>query len=301
MDKKDATLAAVSLREALDLGAALGEAQVLQGGAKPYAIMPGDYKIADLSDFLPAPSRAKGTIALGDVQSFIRYVNKHKDAPGMASSAANGSGSDGGADKPGVDADDRQTVIMVDMLNAKFRAFFNHHASDAPGWGDHIAAYNCPLTPEWKTWNEKDGEKMGQEAFAFFIEQNLLDVVEPNGATMLEIVTTLKSVKNVAFDTGVRLNDGQVQLKYHEQNSTTAGAAGQLTIPEEIKLGIPVFMGGAAYAVTAKFRYRIDGPKLVMWYDLLRPHKILEDAVKNVVAEVAKGTEIEPYTTVNLS
>lgn len=41
------------------------------------------------------------------------------------------------------------------------------------------------------------------------------------------------------------------------------------------------------YAVEARLRYRIDGGKMQMWYELVRPHKILEDAVSAVWDEIA--------------
>ncbi|MBC7656880.1 MAG: DUF2303 family protein [Frankiaceae bacterium] len=194
------------------------------------------------------------------------------------------------------DADDMQTVIYVDPVANKIKAIFDGNSSDAPGWGEHTATYDCPVSPEWKFWTESSGQKMGQEDFAFFLEQNILDVHVPTGGAMLEIVTTLKSARNVAFDSGIRLSDGQVQLKYHEEAKTTAGTTGQLVIPEEIKLGLPVYVGGKAYAVMAKFRYRIEGTKLTMWYDLVRPHKIKEDAIAELVKQIENGTHIQPYS-----
>ena len=52
-------------------------------------------------------------------------------------------------------------------------------------------------------------------------------------------------------------------------------------MPEVFALGVPVFENGDRYRVEARLRYRIaDGGKLTLWYDLLRPHKILEDAMR---------------------
>jgi hypothetical protein len=54
-------------------------------------------------------------------------------------------------------------------------------------------------------------------------------------------------------------------------------------VPETFALGIAVFEGGDRYHVEARLRYRIaDGGKMTMWYDLLRPHKVLEDALSFV-------------------
>jgi uncharacterized protein YfdQ (DUF2303 family) len=54
-------------------------------------------------------------------------------------------------------------------------------------------------------------------------------------------------------------------------------------VPETFALGIAVFEGGDRYHVEARLRYRIaDGGKMTMWFDLLRPHKVLEDALSFV-------------------
>lgn len=281
-------------RGLMDLGAAMAEPRTLDGGAQ-ILVIPDDYKVVeDLEKLLPAPRRAKGNVQFIDAQSFIRYVNKHKDQPGVESNARHGRGSQGG-ETPAADADDVQTVIYVDPVQQKFKAVFDAHAADAPGWGQFTATYDCPVSPEWQTWKASNGKKMLQEAFAYFIEQNILDVHEPNGAEMLALVTTLKSTKNVAFDSGIRLQDGQVQLKYHEENTTKAGVNGEMKIPEEITLGLPVYVGGEAYAVKAKFRWRIEGAQLSMWYDLIRPHKVEEVAIDKLISQVADGTKIPPY------
>ena len=62
-----------------------------------------------------------------------------------------------------------------------------------------------------------------------------------------------------------------------------AGASGQLAIPQLIKLGIKPFIGGAAYKLEARFRYRITAAKLLMRYELVKPHLIIQDAVNDMV------------------
>jgi uncharacterized protein YfdQ (DUF2303 family) len=64
-------------------------------------------------------------------------------------------------------------------------------------------------------------------------------------------------------------------------------------VPEEFTIGIPVLEGGLKYAVPCRLRYRIaDAGKLTMWFEMTRPHKILEDAVKAVWTEIEQKTEL---------
>ncbi len=42
-------------------------------------------------------------------------------------------------------------------------------------------------SPEWDTWQSKDGEKCNQMDFAEFVEDNAPDIVNPDAATILEV------------------------------------------------------------------------------------------------------------------
>lgn len=186
-----------------------------------------------------------------------------------------------------------ESVLIFDLEAARYTAVFDYHSpgidDHTPNWCQHRAVYQCPQTPEWKLWKEHSGKAMGQTDFAFFIEQNVDDIRTPAGAQMLEIVTTLKAKTKVEFKQAIRLADGNNELTYNEVINGAAGASGQLRIPEEITLGIVPFQGGEAYAVQAKFRYRIDGGQLRMWYDLMRPHKVQEAALADITAQISDG------------
>jgi uncharacterized protein YfdQ (DUF2303 family) len=72
---------------------------------------------------------------------------------------------------------------------------------------------------------------------------------------------------------------------------------GKLQVPQVFTIGIPVFEGGARYAVDARLRYRIaEGGKLSLWFDLLRPHKILEDALRELRTVIELRTELQAFS-----
>ena len=130
-----------------------------------------------------------------------------------------------------------------------------------------------------------DGKTMKQADFAKFIEDNLPDIAEPNGSDLLIISRSLEAKKKVDFESAVRLDNGETQFTYNEEIKGTAGK-GTLEIPEIFVLGIPVFHGGDAYKLEARLRYRINDGQLLMWFDLLRPERLLEDAFNQVIARV---------------
>jgi uncharacterized protein YfdQ (DUF2303 family) len=108
---------------------------------------------------------------------------------------------------------------------------------------------------------------------------------------MLEIALTFEAKKAVEFSSGVRLSNGQIQLQYDELIRGTA-KKGTLEIPEKFYLGIPVFQGGPAYRIEARLRWRLQDGKAIFWYEMVRPHKVVEDALATVARNIANETGI---------
>lgn len=245
------------IRTALDADRA---GRLVDVGGTPHIVVPHGYELRDLEPALGNPSRLRGTTKLRDVKSFSAVVNEFKGD---------------------------STKLYGTVTPAVFVAVFNAHAVGATGWGDHRAAYDCPVSVEWKTWTGSNKKPMNQADFAQFIEDNLPDILD--GGLLLEVSRTLEAKKKVNFASAIRLSDGQNQFTYEEEVQGTAGK-GQFKVPEVFELGIPVFEGGPSYKVKARLRYRIDNAKLVLWYDLERSHKILEDAVKEVWTAIEAAT-----------
>lgn len=167
--------------------------------------------------------------------------------------------------------------------NAFVEAIIDDHATGAdgtPSWGDHRATVHLPQSPQLRTWVGQNDKYLDQIAFAEFIEANLPDIIEPSAADLLEVVTTLQQANKVAFSSAVRLDNGQVQVKYHEEVSATAGREQTMEIPQEFKIAVPVFEFGTRYAIKARLRYRVRDQKLVLAYVLER----LDDIVRNALA-----------------
>lgn len=250
------------------------------GADVPMVLLPEGYSAHTMEHLLTAPARKKGTTVLNDAESFIAVV---KDQKG------------------------EDTRMFSTIEPPTFTAVFNHTAAGT-GWGDHRAHYAAPLAPEWKAWLGMDGKKVNQVELAQFIENNLIDVVfidkdaagapagevgSPDGATLLEVCRTLEAKKKVDFKSAIRLADGSTQFTYDEDVQGSA-RQGQLAVPEQFSLGIPVFENGDKYRVDVRLRYRItDGGQLTMWLELIRPHKTIEHAVKELRASIAAATELQ--------
>lgn len=242
--------------------AACHQAERRLGAGVPAFVLPGGYSVALLEHTLAHPVRKKGQTSVHDVASFIAVVNDQKS---------------------------EATRIFGTIDPPTFTAVFNHHAIEA-GWGDHRAQYNAPLSHEWKSWNRADRQTMSQVFMAAFIENNIEDIVEPAGAELLEICSTMDATKKVSFSSSLRLSDGYNQLSYEEDVQGSA-QKGKFKVPEQFVIGIPVFQGGEKWRVDLRLRFRIaDGGNLSMWMEMLRPHKVIEQAVKELHGKVAAET-----------
>lgn len=225
-----------------------------------FVVVPEDHTVTDLQSYKDGPRRIKEAVKVTTARSFIKYV---------------------------ADFNTDYTAVFADLKGEKFTAVMDYHDPvNGPAWCEHKVHYSCPTDSRWKTWLEQDGKAMSQTNFAIFIESNLIDIVSPSGAEMLTISKELQAKKKIDFKSGQDLSNGDVQFTYNEQ---TTGSAGQMEIPQEFKLGIPVYEGGAKYEVTARLRYRIQEGVLTMWYDLLRPERMAEDAFQEVKAQIEKG------------
>lgn len=218
-----------------------------------------DVHLIDLEKYNQAPTRTKETLTVAETKSFVDYWQTF--------------------------ATD-SSVIMARLDQRKFTAVFDYPQPGKPAWKEHQCALTCQLSTEWKTWIAHDNRPFSQIAFAEFIESNAVDIIEPTAATMLEVAMTLEANKKVKFNSGVRLDNGQIQLGYHEVIEGAAGAKGDLKIPDKFKLAIRVFQGGEKYSVDCNLRYRINDGDLKFFFQIVRPERLLEDAFEQVKKQI---------------
>ncbi len=230
----------------------------------PMTAIPEGWELKDLAHLQPAPARRKGHIQADTQESFLAIW----------------------ADE----ALDQSRIYLSSPPRVSLTAVFNDSKGDALGWRDHLCTYSMPFSDEWDTWTKEDAKLMSQVEFAHFVEKNLPDFVSPDGASMMELAQSLEANKGVAFKSGVRLGNGAHQLRFEETIEARAGAKGDMNVPEIFKIGIPVFRGGSLYEVACRLRYRINGPTLVLGYEIDRGHKIVEHALKKLADQIEEAT-----------
>lgn len=231
--------------------------------------IPAGMSVRSIKEFLPPPDRVKQKVELLSVDSFCDYLERY---------AAENS------------------LIFANEPSAQYDCVIDYHPGkksiDAPssrGHADHVVAYTCPQSDPWKLWNSLNGQMFGQVDFAEFVEQNLKDIVSPSGGDLMQVALELRVHKTASFQNDIRLDNGQVQLRYEEE---IRGETKQkdLIIPTELKLALPVFVDGPRYELSARFRYSMTDGKLKMGFQLIRPKDVYNAAVKEVTKAIVDGS-----------
>ena len=255
------------VQSAIAAGAALGDARTVPdtlGPAGFYTVVPENYRVESLEEFMARPLRIQQKVDLHDAASFIAYVQEF--------------------------GDHEISRIFFDQEHETFQVVIDYHAGNGqPGWCEHVADFTARRSVEFTTWMGQNRKQMTQVDFARFLEDNIPDIVEPNSADLLQVALTFEAKKSVEFASGVRLNNGQIQFQYDE---IVRGAAqkGTLEVPEQFILGIPIHVGGPAYRIPVRFRWRLQEGKAVFWYEIVRPHRFIEDALREIRERIGQET-----------
>ena len=252
----------------LAAGAALGQPRTHgTPDARPYAVVPDGYRIETLPR-AHTPSRPRADVKLRDAASFIRFFMDHASDQSRIYAALDPA---------------RFLAVFDDFyVNDDDELTLDHQAN----WREFRASFDVPPSREWQLWNAASRKQMGQLAFAEFLQDNLPDVIQPDGADLLQLALNFEASQAGTFVATQRLQDGSHNLQWRADNN----ASGSVKLPEQIVLSIPVFENEAPREIHARLRYRVKEGALAIWFELIRPHKVLEEAFRATWARIAEET-----------
>ena len=251
----------------------LGQTSLQHTKQLPFIVIPDNGRVHTFEEVLERPLQLEQSVKLDTAKDFIKYVDRFADS---------------------------DSIIFVNVLGGRLKAVLDYHevtefndgAVATPRHGKHVANFVVEKTSEFKKIEANSGEKFTQSQFALFLEDVMPYINQPAAAELYEIVQTLNAKTNVDFKSGIRTDNGQVQLQYNETIEARAGTAGNLTIPEQIVFGIQVHRGGEHYALPARFRYRIKDGAITFWYDLDQLEKAIEKSMEDTVDYIRNGKTI---------
>lgn len=178
-----------------------------------------------------------------------------------------------------------RSLIFAHQDTMTLRAVFDYHL-DGADWAKHRATLKLEPTQPWKDWNGRSGKPMDQETFARFLEEHIPDISEPDGGTLVEAAQAFEATIGVQAKSVKRLANGQVTVIWAENIED----ASPIKLPTKLALLLQPFAGAKFYRVEAMIRWSIKQGGLSLWFDLLRPDRVIEAAFTDVVNEVRTGT-----------
>lgn len=233
-------------------------------------VSPKDYgfTLFDLEKYDAHPRRKAGKPAFEDVQSFQRYLVRHKSAG---------------------------TAIF--LHDGAFHAVLDGHSSSDAGWGEHTADYTIKKTEPWGAWLSLHNRYLSQQDFATFVDARMGEIASPAGASLVEAVTNLTVKQNVDFQSNVNLTNGQVQFTYVENLENGGnGAQGQIRIPTAFALALVCYDGMPTEEVVGRLRWRFEKGKVSFSIDLGdEPRRVREAAEQQAITDITGNTGIDVW------
>ncbi len=250
----------------------------------PFTVIPEGAKIEDLASLLPPPKDRRAMVSTVTVDSFIAYINDFKTDASRIFCAETYRKPVGRTEPPIEDG-------------IEIRGYIDYHKppgkkmdGGVTGWGRHRVSFTPEHSPEWKLWTGINSQKMSKDEFALFIEDNVVDIIDPPAGDMLNLAMTFEATKSVRFKDSHRLSDGQRNLEYQEEIDGGAGPKGEIKIPTEFTISIPIFKGEEPVSLVARFRFRLGSGSLNIWYELVQPQTAIDAAVKLMIEKVKQKT-----------
>lgn len=229
-----------------------------------FAVVPAGWSIADLERYQELPNRHRGAFSFTETASLAEYVNRF-----------------------GTEA----TQIAASYDDAEITAVIDGHTPEAAGWGEHVAAYKARLHDKLKAWLDISEKPMGQVAFGLFLESRAVDVVQPDAASVMDMVMTFDATKKVTFKSQQRLHDGSRQFTYAEDTQAT----GAVTLPDRFVILTPVYRGMEPQRITFLLRYRIDEGKLRFQVEMHDKREVLAQAFERCIDAFRTGLTTDRF------
>lgn len=250
-------------------GAAMVPSIVKDGRGVEHAFLPSingaftRQEITPKSEILPKPAFIDQIVNIDQSQSLIDYVNRFKTP---------------------------ETVIFADGDELQIAAVIDYHkvSSEGPGLAEHQAVLTLSHSAEWETWAAIDGRMYDQKSFARMIDINSDDIIQPNGAALLEQVMDVEMATTVSV--ARKLESTGSSRGRQDMNRTTTGTV----LPPFFLLSIPVFTGEPKVEVRAMTKDSQDGNtgKVSLGLELVRTRIIIETELARIARGIAAATSV---------
>jgi uncharacterized protein YfdQ (DUF2303 family) len=220
----------------------------------------------DLEKVRDAPRSKRGEVKVATPAALVTYAERHTD--------------------------EECSTLWAELDAGRLTVIINDHGSDLdgtaePGWADHRVQMQLQRPLPWQAWTALNGKALSQVELAEFLEEHLLDVVDPDGSTLLEVTQTFHATAGATFKSAVALSSGEQRLVYEEDVQASAGRNQQTEIPTDLTLRLAPWLGVDPVEVRAKFRFRVRDGHLSLSVRLLNLEEVSRAAVTDAMQLVA--------------
>lgn len=189
-----------------------------------------------------------------------------------------------------------RTILRADYPTGRITAALNYHGHNqdadplAPAFDTHFCTLALLASEEFSRWNAfemampKTGGMHSQAEFAAFLEENANDVIQPEPSVLIEISRDLEAVQDVQFEGRTRLESGDRTFYYATETKTK----GELKVPREFTLNIPLYNGEPAIDIKCALRFRVSAGGLQLGFEWRRveyQRRAHFNLIANTVAE----------------
>ncbi len=204
-----------------------------------YALVPPGFQKVELTDDTRLAPWPQARIIVDDQASMIKYVNRFSTP---------------------------RSVLMADFNSLAITARLDWHADNTEqvmtrsqiitrsqtGPDEHSVTLKLLPSEEFTRWDKMQGKQHAQADFARFLEENAVDILHPDAASMIELSRDFEATQSNSYKSAVRLDNGDRALTFQSETN----AQSRIVIPQKFTLSIPVYNGEAPDELTALFRWR---------------------------------------------
>lgn len=255
-------------RSALEVAltsARLSDPVVAGDNGQRFVLTPPEFKLTEIPSAHRLPPHIIQAVTVDDAESLIRYANRF-------SSPA--------------------SVIIADIDALCVHTCLDWHKDNqdqellAPGARKHTATLKLRESEEFKRWNAIQNSMLDQMEFAEFLDENASDIVSPDPATMIEIARDLEATQGVNFKASTRLQTGERCITYETETLTK----GEMTVPTQFTIQIPLFVGEEPIDITASFRFRVNPSGLKLGFVWRRVEYRRQAEFQAIAHRISEGT-----------
>jgi len=238
---------------------------------RTFAYVPEGMRLQDITDPDRLPALAAARVGIDEKQSMIEYLKRFA-LPG--------------------------TILLADFDALSIAAFIDYHEPSkenkepgAVGANRHCAVLSLRPSEEWTRWDGFEGEMRLQAEFAAFLEENAVDILAPDSATMIEISRDLEATQGVTFKSSTRLENGDRCFTYENETHVK----GDLQVPQRFKLSIPLYQGEGPVELEAALRFRVTGGGLLLGFEWRRVEYQRLAYFRAIATEIVEATGVPVF------